>query len=188
MSIIFENNLRFLQKLDKFSQKLRTECFFAVFGGYAIDAHFGKLTRSHSDMDFICWRNDIDKIRLILKKLGYKTKLYRHHIEKKLIYKMGTPDKTISFQIADLVDIETFEISFWYYTHLRFPLKYLDVQWKKLGDASFPVVARQMLEDLKKRQIALYEKIKKMDPDKFEKQKDKYIKAIHDIKLLRMGR
>ncbi len=94
---------------------------------------------------------------------------------------MGTIDKIFTFQIADLVDIETFEISFWHYTHLRFPLKYLDARWKKLGDVSFPVVARQMLADLKSREIALYKKTKKMDTDKYKKAK-------YDIKLLRTGR
>lgn len=102
---------------------------------------------------------------------------------------MDTIDKIFTFQIADLVDIETFEISFWHYTHLCFPLKYLDVRWKKLKDVRFPVVARQMLADLKRRQIMLYEKEKiKKYPDKLEKQKDKYEKAIHDIKLLKAGK
>lgn len=186
--IIMGNNQQLLKKIDSLSQKLKTEYFFVVFGGFAVDAYFGKLTRPHNDVDFICWRNDMYKIRLVLKKLGYKTKLYKHYIEKELVYKMSTSDKTISFQIADLVDIKTFEISFWHYTHLRFPLKYLVVKWKNLGGVSIPVVARQMLKDLNKKQITLYEKMKKMDSDKFEKQKDKYEKAMHDIKLLRVGK
>lgn len=183
-----ENNKQLIKKINTLSQVLRKKCFFAVFGGFAIDAYSGKLTRPHDDVDLICWRSDIKKIRLVLKKMGYKTKLHKHHLEKKLVYKMGTSDKTISFQIADLVDIETFEINFWHYTHLRFPLKYLDARWKNLGGVSFPVVGRQMLADLKKKQIMLYEKIKKTDSDKFEKQKFKYKKAIHDMKMLKVGR
>ena len=183
----FEDNDNVLKILSKFVEVAGVKVFYAIFGGFAIDAYNGKLTRFHEDVDVICWRKNVEAIRNTLKSMGYDSEITTHHEETKLEYILKTTDdqKTLSFQIADPVDDESFEISFWPYTHVKFPLQYLEVEWKELEGIKFPVVAKQMLIDLKQRQADLYEKTKQINEEKYLfKQKRKHMKALHDLQLL----
>ena len=166
---------------------LKNKCYFAVFGGLAVDAYYGRITRFHDDLDLICWREDVPTIRKELKRLGYKTKLYFHPQEKKLIYKLCTTDKnkTYTFQIADRKGKDNFKISFWLYAHLIFPIKYLSVKWKQINSVKFPVVTKELLTKLKQKQVEFYMSKKAVNIEKYLfKQNKNYLKAIHDLKLL----
>lgn len=41
-------------------------------GGWAVDAHLGKQTRPHEDLDIIIQTKDVPKLRSLLSELGYK--------------------------------------------------------------------------------------------------------------------
>ena len=43
-------------------------------GGFALDGHLGKLTRKHNDVDLICWRKDVNIIKKVLERIGYKVR------------------------------------------------------------------------------------------------------------------
>lgn len=183
----FKRNREIFSLLSKLIKELKDKTFFAVFGGFAIDAYHGEQTRFHEDVDMICWRKDIETVQKALKSVGCDSEIISHHKETELEYIIKTTDKykTFSFQIADPVDDQSFEISFWPYTHLKFPNSYLDIKWKELEGVRFPVVAKQILIGLKKKHIELCEKTKKENEEKYLfKQKQKHLKALHDLQLL----
>ena len=43
-----------------------------LFGGWGVDFLVGRVTRPHSDIDFIVWRRDIGRIRGLFGALGYR--------------------------------------------------------------------------------------------------------------------
>lgn len=183
----FKKNEILLKKIAELSLALKGKCFYIFFGGFAVDAYHGQITRFHEDIDLICWREDIPIIKKELKKLGYNIKFFSHPQEKKLIYKFHTADKnkTYSFQIADRVDKNNFEISFWFHIHLKFPIKYLSVQWKKINLVKFPVVSKNFLIELKRRQSNFYKQETKNNFERYLfKQGSKHLKTMRDLKIL----
>lgn len=183
----FKKNEDLFKKILKLNSNLKGKCFYAFFGGFAVDAYYGQITRFHDDIDLICWREDLLIIKRELKKLGYNAKTFFHPQEKDLIYKLCTTDKnkTYSFQIADKLGKDNFEISFWTHARMKFPIKYLSVQWKKINSINFPVISKEMLIELKRRQAEFYKQGKRSNFEKYLfKQNEKHLKTIHDLKLL----
>lgn len=183
----FKKNEGLLKRILELNNVLQGKCYYAVFGGFAVDGYYGQISRFHEDIDLVCWRKDVPIIRKELKKMGYKTKMFNHPQEKTLIYKLCSMDKnkTYSFQIIDKAGKTNFEISFWAHAHLKFPIKYLLVQWKKINNIEFPVVSKQMLIELKRKQTKFFRDGQKTNLEKYLfRQRKKHLKTIHDLNLL----
>ena len=43
-----------------------------LFGGWGVDFLVGNITRPHGDIDFVIWRQDIERIRELFSPLGYR--------------------------------------------------------------------------------------------------------------------
>jgi len=177
-----------LKNIEEFNREAKNKFFYIIFGGFAVDAHFRKITREHEDVDLICWRKDVNKVRKTLAKLGYKSELFEHPQEKGFYYKLHTTDKnkTYSFQIADERDDKNFEISFWNNPHAIFSVKNLKINWKKINGIEIPVVSKNLLLKLKEWQLKFYKEKIKISPEKYlPRQKEKQRVTKHDLKILR---
>lgn len=49
-----------------------------LFGGWGVDFLVGDVTRAHSDIDFVIWRRDIDRVRELFSPLGYRERSGGH--------------------------------------------------------------------------------------------------------------
>lgn len=178
-----------LLNLSKFVEMADSDFFYTVIGGIAIDGHHGSLTRSHHDVDFLIFRDDLNKVEVILDNLGYKHKRFTHPNDSNLEYKMqtGNENHVFSFQIIDRVGRDDFEISFYRDLQMRFPVSLIQpVTWLNLGSVKFPAVSKKFLVKLKENEIKFYEKLKKQDMEKYKsKREGSYQKSLHDIKLLK---
>ena len=184
------NNAVLLNKLGKLSDRLSEEnLFYVVFGGVAVDGFVGMFTRKHSDVDFLCFREDVEKIENVLEELGYETKKFNHPMESGLMYKIqtGGEDHLISFQIMDRVGRDNIEISFYRTPHLILPLNYIDPPiLLKLDRITFPAVSIEMLVKLKKMEVEFFEKEKLENAEKYlQKHHAKHKNTIHDLGLLK---
>ncbi|OGH66727.1 MAG: hypothetical protein A2983_00575 [Candidatus Magasanikbacteria bacterium RIFCSPLOWO2_01_FULL_40_15] len=63
-----------LSELKRLLAVLPKSCPIYVMGGFALDGHLGKLTRKHNDVDLICWRKDVNIIKKVLERIGYKVR------------------------------------------------------------------------------------------------------------------
>ena len=43
-----------------------------LFGGWGVDFLVGRVTRPHSDVEFVVWRRDIERVRELFGALGYR--------------------------------------------------------------------------------------------------------------------
>ena len=155
--------MKLLNKFKELVGIIDKEFFFVVIGGFAVDGYVGKITRNHPDVDFIIFRKDLEKAEQILDELGYQHKRFTHPKEKKLEYKMqtGDEDHLFSLQIADMVDKDKFEISFYRDPHMIFPLSYIKPpNWLELEGVRFPAVSKKFLIEMKENEIKFFEKLK----------------------------
>lgn len=178
-----------LLKLSKFVKAVDSSFFYTVMGGISIDGYYGKLTRNHHDVDFLIFREDLEKAEAILDKLGYKHKRFTHPDDSNLEYKMqtGNENHIFSFQVIDRVGKNDFEISFYRDLQMKFPISLIrPASWLKLEGVKFPAVSKILLLKLKKNEAKFYENLKKEDLEKYlSKRKDNHTKNLHDIELLR---
>lgn len=183
-----ETSLGVISKLGEFVENIDDKFFYTVMGGIAIDGYVGKITRNHPDVDMIIFREDLEKTEQVLEDLGYKHKRFTHPKKSGLEYKMqtGDEDHLFSFQIADFVDKDKFEISFYRDLHMIFPLSYINPSITlELEGVRFPAVSKEMLTKLKESEIKFFEKLKKQDLEKYEiKRKQQHLNALHDLELL----
>ena len=188
MNGIDKQTFSILENFGKLVSKIDNQFFFVVMGGIAVDGYAGKLTRNHSDVDMLIFRNDLEEIEVVLKKLGHTTKRFSHPQKPSLEYKVQTGDKNhiFSFQIVDKVDDKNFEISFYRNLKMTYPLSYIKPPiWLKLEGVKFPAVSKKMLTKLKENEVEFFEKLKKDNPKKYlSKRKQKHQNALHDLKTL----
>jgi hypothetical protein len=180
--------MKLLDKFEDLIKKIDREFFFVVMGGIAVDGYAGKITRYHPDVDIIIFREDLEKAEQVLSRLSYRHKRFIHPKDRSLEYKMqtGDEDHLFSFQIADLVGKDIFEISF--YRNLRkvFALSYIKPpNWLELEGVKFPAVSKEMLTELKINEDSFFNELKISNREKYEsKRKQKHLNTLHDIKLL----
>jgi Aminoglycoside-2''-adenylyltransferase len=60
-----------LSHLDELLRKHGIE--YWLFGGWAVDFHVGKVTRSHDDLDLAIWSHDGERVRVLLTALAGAT-------------------------------------------------------------------------------------------------------------------
>jgi hypothetical protein len=53
------------------------ELQYWLFGGWAVDFHVGRVTRSHADIDIVVWLRDIDRVRDVLENDGWRAVTYQ---------------------------------------------------------------------------------------------------------------
>ena len=61
--------LRIIHEIASTAEKAHIP--LALRGGWALDFLLGKVTRTHGDIDFNVWLDDIDKIQSVLESAGY---------------------------------------------------------------------------------------------------------------------
>ncbi len=49
-----------------------------LFGGWGVDFLVGDVTRPHSDIEVVIWRRDIERVRELLRPLGYRERSGAH--------------------------------------------------------------------------------------------------------------
>ena len=76
-----------------------------VFGGYGLDGLYGKLTRSHDDIDMLVTDSQIDDIKTILEILGYQRDLNEIG---KYVYKNVMTDSSFKVEFAGLSTLGQF--------------------------------------------------------------------------------
>ena len=81
-----------------------------LFGGWAVDFHAGQITRSHDDIDFAVWSEDLPRIMVLLERAGW-----RHAPMQDEDGGTGYERGTVRFELTYLVQREDGRI----YTHLR---------------------------------------------------------------------
>lgn len=181
------SSLEVIEKLKELVDEINDKFFYTVFGGIAVDGYAGKITRAHPDVDMIIFRKDLEKTEQVLSDLGYEHKRFSHPKESNLDYKMqtGDEDHLFSFQIADRTD-DNFEISFYRDPRMLFPLSLIKPPvWLELEGVRFPAVSREILIKLKENEVEFFEKLKMLDPEKYQnKRKQKHLNTLHDSKLL----
>lgn len=197
-SIINQKTVDILNRLSIFCQAIDNKFFFAVFGGWAVDGHLGKITRDHPDIDCLCWREDVAVIEKILTDLNYPFEEFGLPNEPNFIYKICTNDKLFTFQIIDPVrnvfyngvdkkPNEQFEISFYRFPHLVYPLKYLAITLANLNGINYPIVSKEFLIDLKQREVDFYAKEKKDNPEKYNSEhQKKHFNCEQDLNYLKV--
>jgi hypothetical protein len=181
--------MRLFDNFKELIEKIEGKFFFVVVGGIAVDGYSGRISRDHPDVDIIIFRKDLAKAEKVLDNLGYKHKRFLHPKEPSLEYKMqtGDEDHLFSFQIADMVDRDKFEISFYRDPHMIFPLSYIKPsRFLELEGVNFPAVSKEFLIKLKENEIEFYEELKVSDLEKYEKKgKQKHLNTIRDLELIR---
>ncbi len=183
---INQKTIDIIKRLSAFYQEIDNKVFFVIFGGWAVDGCLGKVTRPHLDIDCICWRRDLPVIKESLANLGYSCEEFGLPNEPTFIYKIFTSDKIFTFQIIDKKPNEQFEISFYRFPHLLYPIKYLEITKANLNGINYPIVSEEFLINLKQREIDFYEKEKRDNPEKYspEHQK-KHFNCGQDFSLLK---
>lgn len=177
---------RILNNFERLINEIDNKFFYAVFGGFAVDAYVGKITRKHPDVDLFCFRKDVQKVNNTFRNLGYKYENCSHPQEKEYIYKINTMDKHFTFHIIDEFSSDKIEVGFYHFPHLVFPKNFVyPPTYKNLGGLMFPVVSKKFLIELKKNEVDFYEKEKLQKPLKYNKRhKMKNKNSISDLKLL----
>lgn len=177
-----------VKRFSRLIRKIGDKCFYATFGGLAIDGHAGRLTRNHDDVDMLCFREDVGVIEGCLSNLGYPHEQFVHPQEPDFIYKIRTNDKdrSFTFQMVDQKPKDKFEITFYRFPHLVYPVSYIKPpDWLKLEGLHLPAVKKEFLIKLKTKEIDFFEKEKKENPTKYySKHEQKHLHCLHDIKLL----
>lgn len=180
---------RILKKFSEFVNATDNNFFYVVMGGIAIDGYTGKLTRNHPDVDMLVFREDLKKAENILEELGYFHKRFTRPDETSFVYKMQTGDENhvFSFQVLDQVGDDKFGISFYRDPHMEFPMSFIKPPtWLTLESTRFPSVSKEFLIRLKENEITFFEKLKKEGSERYRsKRKNKHLKCLHDIKLLK---
>lgn len=176
-----------LEKLAAINKELETKCFYLVFGGFAMDGILGKFTRSHKDIDLLCFRKDIKTVKQGLKSVGFEMIEVAHHKDKELIYKMISNDKqkTCTCHILDEVIDNCFEISFYHFLRQRFPLDLIAMQSVTLHGITYPTPTKEFLCILKEQENTLLNEIKKNKPKKYAKWEERHKLIKRDLRLLK---
>jgi hypothetical protein len=65
-----EEQLNAVSYLDELFERHSIE--FWLFGGWAVDFHAGKVTRSHDDLDLAVWSHDGERVRELLTAAGWR--------------------------------------------------------------------------------------------------------------------
>ena len=184
---LFEQTYQNLEKLSAINKELETKCFYLVFGGFAIDGMLEKFTRPHKDIDLLCFRRDLEIIKQGLKKAGLEMTEVPHHKDSELIYKLVSNDKqkTCTCHILDEVIDNCFEISFYHFLRQRFSFYLIAMRSVTLHNITFPVPTKEFLYILKKQESILLNKIKKNNPEKYNKWKKRHALVKRDLKLLK---
>ena len=61
-----------LSRLNEFLKELeKNKIKYIVIAGFGLDGKRGFQTRSHQDLDVLCLKKDLQKLEVIIKKLGY---------------------------------------------------------------------------------------------------------------------
>ena len=153
--------------------------FYSVIGGFAVDGYAGRLTRDHDDIDMVSYRNDINKIQIILANKGYTFKDFARNGET-IPYKIFNQEPTtITFHIIDKLN-NNFEVVFWYPGHLQYPTTLLTRKSVIINNVSFYVINKELLIGLKNKQINI--EAQHLDNPNHEK---KYKDSLHDLEILR---
>lgn len=182
---INQKTIDILEKLSDFCKAIDDKIFFAVFGGWAVDGHIGRITRHHPDIDCLCWRKDLPVIKESLASFSYSYEEFGLPNEPTFIYKICTSDKIFTFHIIDEKPAQQFEISFYYLPHLRYPLEYLKVELANLNGINYPIVSKEFLIDLKQKEIDFYKKEKESNSHKYNsKHQTKHFNCEQDFNLL----
>jgi len=91
--------------LDIIRQCEDTGIIVAVFGGYGLDGIYGKLTRSHDDIDILVTDSQIDDVKTVLEILGYQRDLSEVG---KYVYKNAMIDPSFKVEFAGLSTLGQF--------------------------------------------------------------------------------
>jgi lincosamide nucleotidyltransferase A/C/D/E len=70
MVVKAEDQLSALSYLDELFGQHGIE--YWLFGGWAVDLHAGKVTRSHDDLDLAVWSHDGERVRELLTAAGWR--------------------------------------------------------------------------------------------------------------------
>ena len=175
-----------LLELDKLLKTLPESCPVYVMGGLALDGLYGSITRKHDDADLICWRKDVNTVRDALKKIGYKIDANAFPDEPDLPYRFETADDEhiISFNIMDEGPGDTFVMSFYHFPKQVFPKKFLGPINVSLDGINFSAVGHELLDKLNRNAGEYLERLKKDDPDLYNRLGYKIDNFFHDRNLL----
>jgi len=175
-----------LSELNKLLKVLHKSCFVYVMGGLALDGHFGSISRKHDDADLICWRKDVNIVQDALKDIGYKVDVNTFPEEPNLPYRFETTDDNhiISFNIIDEGPNDTFIMSFYHFPKQVFPKKFLGPINVSLDGINFSAVDHELLDKLNENAGEYLNRLKKDDPDLYNRLGYKIDNYFHDRKLL----
>lgn len=175
-----------LLELDKLLKALPESCLVYVMGGLALDGHFENISRKHDDADLICWRKDVDAVQNVLKKIGYEIDVNTFPDEPNLPYRFETTDDEhiISFNIIDEGPNNTFIISFYHFPKQVFSKKLLGPIKVSLEGINFQAVVPELLNVFNKNAGEYLNRLKKDDPDLYNRLGYKIDNYFHDRKLL----
>ncbi len=105
-----------LQLISSLFKKAKIK--FWLFGGYALDAAVGKITREHKNIDFLIERDDVGKAVSILEDNGFRISFIK--------------DKIISTKEDEVINLIPIELEGSQYVipvltaEIKIPLKYMD--------------------------------------------------------------
>ncbi len=175
-----------LDKLDHINKILETQCFYLVFGGFAMDGLRGSIARPHKDIDMLCFRRDAGLIKKALAKIGIKLNDVLHIEDSSLIYKMVSQDlhKTVTIHILDEVLDNCFEISFYRSLRIRFPVYLIAPKSVTLERVLFPVPQIEFLIQLKKMEHNRFEKVRMEKPQVYFEKESIHIQVKKDLELM----
>lgn len=165
-----------LNKLQRVSLRLESsDLYYCVIGGFAVDGYAGKLTRNHGDLDMLCFREDFDKIRMII---GSEFKDLPLKNENRP-YKFYTNDESLTFHIIDNDSLHRSSIGFWCIGRVWQPTIFFDRTQVSIDEVLFHALNKSSMVYLKEEQRDFE---KKMINDPLHK--NKYESAVHDLKIL----
>ena len=175
-----------LLELSKLLKALPKSCLVYVMGGLALDGYYGSISRKHDDADLICWRKDVNTVQDALTNIGYKVDLNTFPDEPNLPYRFETTDDNhiISFNIIDEGPNDTFVMSFYHFPKQIFSKKFLGPINVLLDGINFSVVDYKLLDKLNKNIGEHFSRLKKDDPDLYNRLGYKIDNYNHDRKLL----
>jgi hypothetical protein len=155
-------------------------------GGLALDGHIGKISRKHDDADLICWRKDVDTVQNALKNMGYQLDINIFPNEPHLPYRFETTDENhiISCNVIDEGLDNAFVISFYHFPKQIFPKKLLGPYDVSLDGISFLAVDHELLDTFNKNAGEYLNRLKKDNPDLYNRLGYKIDNYYHDRKLL----
>lgn len=175
-----------LDTLDRINKALESQCFYLVFGGFAMDGLRGSITRSHKDIDMLCFRRDAAAVKKALSEIGIELNNVIHIEDSSLIYKMVSqdPGKTVTIHILDEVLDNCFEISFYRSLRVRFPLYLITPKSVMLERVLFPVPQIEFLIKLKKMEHDRFEKVRMEKPQVYFEKEGIHIQVKKDLELM----